>query len=278
MYKSKNSQAPVALTIAGSDSSGTVGMQADLLTFAANGVFGVTALTCVTAQSPDGISGVETLDPDFVIRQAEEVSKYFPIEAAKTGMLRSEEMIEKVAEFFAHNRQIKLVVDPVLVSSKGSRFVTDDALVAYEKKLLPLAHVITPNLDEAQILFGQSLRTLDELTLAAKELACKWDSTVYLKGGHLGGDTLHDVFCPPSGEPISYAQRGISSINPKGSGCTLSACIASHLAKGVDHASAVDRAREYLRAGMERPIVHSAGRFINHFPESRFESSRSSSD
>lgn len=262
-------QAPVALTLAGSDSGGVAGMQADLLTFAANGVYGVSAMTCVTAQNPEVVAKLVALDPDFVIEQAEAVTQYFAVSAAKTGMLCNREMIDQVADFFSRNAQIKLVVDPVLVSSSGAHLLSEEAIDAFRRRLLPIATVITPNLDEAEILVGNPLRSLDALERAVKKMATEWDATVYLKGGHLGGDTLYDVVSDPKGATRFYSQKRIHTIDTHGSGCTLSACVAAHLAKGANTIGAIEAARTYLRRGMESPVFHSGNPFINHFPKGK---------
>lgn len=241
-------------------------MQADLLTFAANGVYGVTAMTCITAQNPEGIAEMKALEPDFVIKQAETVRRYFAVRAAKTGLLCNQMMIDQVADFFSRNVDIKLVVDPVMVSSSGARIISKEAIEAYRRRLFPLATFITPNLDEAEILIGHSLSTPEEMDEAAKELAAEWNATIYLKGGHLGGDMLYDVASAPEGASLSFSQKRIQAIDTHGSGCTLSACVAAHLAKGASAMAAIEAARAYLRRAMERPVFHSGNRFINHFP------------
>lgn len=259
-------QAPVAMTVAGSDSGGVAGMQADLLTFAANGVYGVAAMTCVTAQNPEGVVQVEVLEPEFVIKQAEAVNRYFAVRAAKTGLLYTQEIVDRVSDFFSCNTNISLVVDPVMVSSSGARLLSEEAIDAYRKRLLPLAAVITPNLDEAEILTGRALRSQEELDQAAKEMATEWNANIYLKGGHLEGDILYDVASTRKGESRSFFQKRIRAIDTHGSGCTLSSCVAANLAKGMDAIAAIETARVYLRRGMERPVFHSGNRFINHFP------------
>ncbi|MEM9159118.1 MAG: bifunctional hydroxymethylpyrimidine kinase/phosphomethylpyrimidine kinase [Verrucomicrobiota bacterium] len=259
-------QTPVAMTVAGSDSGGMAGMQADLLTFAANGVYGVTAMTCVTAQNPEGIAKLEVLDADFVSEQAKALNRYFAIQAAKTGLLCNREIIDQVADFFISNPSIQLVVDPVMVSSSGARIISEEAIDALKSKLLPLAKIITPNLDEAEILIDSPLKDPDALERAAKEMASKWNATVYLKGGHLGGERLYDISCSPEGESRSYSQKSIQSIDTHGSGCTLSSCITAHLAKGEGSLASIEHARDYLRKGMERPVFHRNAPFINHFP------------
>ncbi|QXD31705.1 bifunctional hydroxymethylpyrimidine kinase/phosphomethylpyrimidine kinase [Candidatus Pelagisphaera phototrophica] len=259
-------QVPVALTVAGSDSGGVAGMQADLLTFAANGVYGIAAMTCVTAQNPEGVVQVEVLEPEFVIKQAETVNRYFAARAAKTGLLCTQEIVEHVSEFFSRNANIRLVVDPVMVSSSGARLLSEETIDAYREHLLPIAAIITPNLDEAEILIGRPLRSPDEMDQAAQEMATEWNANIYLKGGHLEGDILYDVASTREGESRSFFQKRIRSIDTHGSGCTLSSCVAANLAMGMDAIAAIEAARIYLRRGMERPVFHSGNRFINHFP------------
>jgi hydroxymethylpyrimidine/phosphomethylpyrimidine kinase len=207
------------------------------------------------------------LEPDFVIEQTEAVTQYFAIRAAKTGMLCNVEIIDRVADFFSRNRHIQLVVDPVLVSSSGAHLLNEEAIDAYRKRLMPLATAITPNLDEAEILVGNPLRSPNELDRAAKKMAGTWNATVYLKGGHLTGETLYDIVCDPHGEPRSFSQERFQSIDTHGSGCTLSACMAAHLARGAAPIAAIEAARTYLRRAMESPVFHSGNPFINHFPK-----------
>lgn len=259
-------QAPVAMTVAGSDSGSAAGMQADLLTFAANGVYGVAAMTGITAQNPEGVVQLEVLEPEFVIEQAEAVTRYFKVRAAKTGLLCARKIVDHVSDFFSRHARISLVVDPVMVSSSGARILSEDAIDAFRKRLLPLSTVITPNLDEAEILIDRPLRSPNELDQAAREMAAEWDATIYLKGGHLGGEMLYDVVASPDGASHSLSQKRIRAIDTHGSGCTLSSCIAAHLAKGMDAISAIEAARVYLRNGMEQPVFHSGIPFINHFP------------
>ncbi len=258
--------APVALTIAGSDSGANAGVQADLLAFAANGVYGVTAITCLTAQNPKSITNIQPASPDFVIDQATQVAEFFQIKAAKTGMLFSLEIIERVAAFFAERPSIRLVVDPVMVASSGKRLLQPDAIATLREELLPLATIITPNLDEAEILLGRALDSPQAMEEGARELAQRFRTTALIKGGHLPGSELYDCVCQPDSAPQSFRQMRIEDIDTHGSGCTLSAATAAGLARGQDPLTALQNARLYLRRGMEQGVRLSGQRFINHFP------------
>lgn len=258
--------APVALTVAGSDSGANAGAQVDLLTFAANGVYGTSALTCLTAQNPKGITNIHPVPADFIVDQMSQVAEFFAVKAAKTGMLFSRENIGRIARFFADHPNIKLVVDPVMVASSGKRLLQPDAIECLKEELLPLATVVTPNLDEAEILLDRPLRSPDEMERAARELAERYHTTALVKGGHLAGNELYDVLCEPNGTLRSFRQTRIPDIDTHGSGCTLSAATAAGLAKGMDATSAVQAARAYLRRGMEQGVRLSGERFINHFP------------
>lgn len=258
--------APVALSIAGSDSGANAGIQADLLSFAANGVFGTTAITCLTAQNPQSVSAIHPAPVDFIVEQAEQVVRYFPVKAAKTGMLYNDAIIRAVAAFFRKHREILLVVDPVMVASSGQPLVEQNAIERLTTELLPLATVITPNLDEAGILLGGKIDSLESMRAAARELSERFGACVLIKGGHLTGDELHDVVGQPSGSVSQYTQSRITEIDTHGSGCTLSAAIAAKLAQGQTAIEAIEAGRRYLRDSMEQGLLLSGARFINHFP------------
>ncbi len=242
-------------------------MQADLLTFAANHVYGTSVLTCLTAQNPNDISAIAPTQSEHVAAQADAISSYFTITAAKTGMLLNREIIEVAVAFFSRNPKIKLVVDPVVTASSGKCLLEDSAIYALKTQLLPLSEIITPNLDEAEILYGEKLKTPERMKSAAVEMAKKWNTAVLIKGGHMKGDLLHDILSEANGNVHSFTQNRIHSIDTHGSGCTLSAAIASQLAKGSPIVIAVSTARAYLRRAMESPIRLQGKRFINHFPQ-----------
>ncbi len=255
---------PVALSIAGSDSGGGAGVQADLLTFAANGVFGTTAITCLTAQNPDGVSGVSAVAPEFVVEQARQVLDFFAVRAVKTGMLLDTPIIEAVAELLGGRRGLPLVVDPVMVATSGAALLKPEAVAAVGGKLLPLAALVTPNLDEAAVLLGYRPETPAAMRAGALELAKRFGVPFLVKGGHLGGAELVDELAWPDGTGERWVGRRIDGIDTHGSGCTLSSAIAAHLARGLPLVDAVAAGRAYLRLGMERAVAVGGRRFIAH--------------
>jgi hydroxymethylpyrimidine/phosphomethylpyrimidine kinase len=257
---------PVALTIAGSDSGGGAGIQADLLTFAAHGVFGTTAITCLTAQNPDGVTAIEALPAGFVGEQIKQVHRYFHLGALKTGMLYSAEIVEIVAEFLRSHRAIPAVIDPVMVATSGAALLMPEARAALRDRLLPLAAVVTPNLDEVAVLLGDKPATPAEMAAAGRTLARTYGVPFLVKGGHLAGDGLADVLVAPDGTAKTYSARRIPGVDTHGSGCTLSAAIAANLAKGLDLEPAVAAARAYLQRGLQQGLLLGARRFINHRP------------
>ena len=264
-----------ALTIAGSDSGGGAGIQADLLTFAAHGVFGTTAISSLTAQNPAGVSAVHACPADFVREQAEQVAKFFRPRAAKTGMLFNAEIICATADFFAAHREIPFVLDPVMISTSGTRLLRDDAVFALRERLIPLATLITPNLDEAEVLLGEkfswredvSADEATEIRSAALALAGKLGVAVLLKGGHGNGSEIFDVLARPNGDCETFVSVRVCGVNTHGSGCTLSAAIAANLAilESVDAlGKCVSAARDYLLRGMKSPLGIAGENFIAH--------------
>lgn len=276
-FRSPSPSAPTALSIAGSDSGANAGIQVDLLTFAANGVFGTTAITCLTAQNPEGITKIEPLDAEFVIEQIKQVASYYPIGAIKTGMLYNSEIIRSVADYLRQNYgkgsnveteqrhcPPRIVVDPVMVASSGDPLLEDKAIQDYQNTLLPLADLITPNLDEARVLLKRSLSSIEDMKAGAIELAKRFDACVLVKGGHLPGNLLFDTLAEPDGSFEIFEQSRILDVDTHGSGCTLSSACAAQLALGATVTKAVGAARAYLRRGMERPVRTLKGNFINH--------------
>ena len=259
--------APVALTVAGSDSGGHAGIQADMLTIAANQVYATSAITCITAQNPDGVSSIQPADPELVSDQLNQLAAYYDIRAAKTGMLFNHSIIETVARFFRERESIELVVDPVMIASSGQSLLEEDTISLLKETLLPRAGVITPNLDEAEILVGGDIDTPLEMEEAGRELADHYHCAALLKGGHLEGNSLVDIVCLPDGSVHSFAQERILNIDTHGSGCTLSAAIAAQLARQEEPLSAITLALNYLRKAMTQAVSLPQGRFINHFPK-----------
>ncbi len=249
----------VALTIAGSDSGAGAGLQADLKTFAAHGVFGTSAVTAVTAQNTRAVIGVVVLDPDFVVAQIEAVLDDLAPAAVKTGMLAVGGIVHAVAGLAERGALPHLVVDPVLVSSTGHRLVDDDGIDAYRTRLLAVAEVATPNLLEAAVLTGRAveeLATTDAMLAAAEELRGFGARTVVVKGGHLAragtgtGAPSPDVVAGPGGSVVLEADR-VATGNDHGTGCSLSAAIAANLALGADALEAVRAAKAYVRRALE---------------------------
>jgi len=243
---------PVALTIAGSDSGGGAGIQADLKTFAALGVFGTSAITAVTAQNTRGVVGFVALAPGFVDEQIGAVLSDLPVRATKTGMLASGEIVAVVAERAAAGELPNLVVDPVLVAASGDPLALGGVAEAYPK-LFAHAAVVTPNLREASLLLGRSLATVDEMAAGAAELAGTGAKCVVIKGGHLpgdrnGGEAVDVVWC--DGEVSHLRAPWVDTANNHGTGCTFASAITAGLASGRPLPEALRRAKEYVTGAL----------------------------
>jgi len=252
---------PVALTIAGSDNSCGAGAQADLKTFSAFGVYGLTAITCVVAEVPGRVEQVQAVTPAVLRSQIRLLFEAYPIVAVKTGMLYSRALLRVVSEELADRLgMFHLVVDPVMVASSGDSLLKPDAVRAYEQELLPLADLITPNLDEAAVLLGRRLTSRRGMGPAARELREKYGAAVLLKGGHLrGGVGAVDVFCA-EGEPEEFVLPRLPGREAHGTGCTLSAAVAAGLARGRGLRAAVIGAKKYLHGAINRQFVWQRGR------------------
>ncbi|MEI8064019.1 MAG: bifunctional hydroxymethylpyrimidine kinase/phosphomethylpyrimidine kinase [Verrucomicrobiota bacterium] len=233
----KRATMPVALTIAGSDSGGGAGIQADLKTFQALGVFGTSAITAITCQNPAGVSAVQPVKPRIVAEQISQVCTAFPVRAAKTGMLYDAKIIRAVAG----SVRCRLVVDPVMVATSGVRLLKPDAIRVLQKVLFPMATVVTPNLAEAEVLLGCLIRTLPELRAAAQALADRHGVAFLVKGGHLTGDAV-DVLCA-SNRLYEFDAPHITGVKTHGTGCVFSAALTAHLALGYGLVEAVGRAK-----------------------------------
>ena len=241
---------PVALTIAGSDSGGGAGIQADLKTFQAFGVFGTSAITAITAQNTLGVRGIRTVDPEMVRAQILAVVEDLHPAAAKTGMLAEAAIIEAVADTLAGGAPIpRLVVDPVMVAASGDPLLAEGAEAALRGRLLPLATLVTPNLDEASRLLGRPVRDVEAMRSAASDLAEATGAAILIKGGHLAGDVVVDLLLQ-EGRWREWRAPRIETRGGHGTGCTLSAAIAAGLALGRPLEDAVDRAIRYTRAAL----------------------------
>ncbi|MCB1741433.1 MAG: bifunctional hydroxymethylpyrimidine kinase/phosphomethylpyrimidine kinase [Gammaproteobacteria bacterium] len=250
----QSAQLPIALSIAGSDSGGGAGIQADLRVFSRLGVFGTTVITAITAQNLDGVTDVAGLEADMVMHQIDAVVDGFSVAAVKTGMLWSSEIVERVAAAAHAGLLPRLVVDPVMVATSGARLLDDAAVSAYQSELLPAAELITPNLDEAAVLLGHAVER-DQMYACAERLATRLGCSVLLKGGHLQGDPIDVLY--HEGQLREWRHARIDGVNTHGSGCTLSAAIAGYRAMGVELVEACDRGLAFLQSAFAaaRPVA-----------------------
>ncbi len=253
------------MTIAGSDSGGGAGIQADLKTFAALGVYGTSAITAITAQNTLGVTAVHEVPPEVVAAQIDAIVTDIGADAVKTGMLASAPIIEVVAAKVREHRLANLVVDPVMVAKSGDRLLRPDAVAVLRERLLPLATVVTPNLPEAEILVGRSLRDEDDVRRAAREIVSLGPRTVVVKGGHAGGDLAVDILF----DGVSfreYAAPRIDTTSTHGTGCTFASAIAAGLARGLTVEEAVAQAKDYVTAALRsaQPIGGGHGP-VHHF-------------
>lgn len=239
---------PVALTIAGSDSGGGAGIQADLKAFAALGVFGTTAITAVTSQNTVAVTRVDVLDPRAVESQIDAVLSDLPVAAVKTGMLATAEIVELVARRAAAGDLPHLVVDPVMVASSGDRLLVEDAEAAYRELLFPHAEVITPNLLEASVIVGRPLETAEDAATAARELSAESDAWVVVKGGHLDGAAT-DTVAHGSDLTVLTGER-IDTPNVHGTGCSFASATAAGLAQGLEPLAALEQAKRLIDRGV----------------------------
>jgi len=259
--------APV-LSIAGSDSSGGAGIQADLKSMLANGVFGMTAIAALTAQNTTGVTMVTNTPPDMLAAQIDAVFSDIPPVAVKIGMVSSAELINVIADRLTFHHAANVVLDPVMVATSGAKLIEDDAIAALTSKLFPLATVITPNMPETQVLCdlavrqgaaplayedGEGISTPSDMVKAGHLLADHVGCAVLVKGGH-GTQDASDVLVEPSGEATWFRSRRIDNPNTHGTGCTLSSAIASHLALGEDLPTAVDSAKHYLTGALKAQL------------------------
>jgi hydroxymethylpyrimidine/phosphomethylpyrimidine kinase len=254
-----------ALTIAGSDSGGGAGIQADLKTFAAHEVYGMSAITAITAQNTLGVSAWQALPADLVTAQIEAVVGDIGVDAVKTGMLANAAVVEAVAAAVKALELPQLVVDPVMIAKGGDRLLDEDAVGAIRAELLPLAHVVTPNIPEAEVLAGMSIASLDEMRTAGRRILELGPRVVLVKGGHLPGDESIDI-AVTGDESVEFRGPRIQTQHTHGTGCTLASAIAAHLARGMRDLDAIAAAREYV----EGAIRHAPGLGKGHGPLAHF--------
>jgi len=234
-----------ALTIAGSDSGGGAGIQADLKTFAAHRVYGTCAITAVTAQNTVGVTMVEALPADLVTAQIEAVASDIGVDAVKTGMLATAAIVEAVAAAVRDLELPFLVVDPVMIAKSGDRLIDDEAVSTLKVELLRRAFLVTPNIPEAEALSGVTIRTDDDRRLAAKRIAALGAKNVVIKGGHLPTDDISDLLCT-HGEFVEFRHRRVSGRHTHGTGCTFAAAITAMIALGTSLTEAIPLAQEYV--------------------------------
>lgn len=248
-----------ALTIAGSDSGGGAGIQADLKTFTAFGVYGMSAITAITAQNTVGVQGIFELPVDIIREQIRSIMSDMGTDAAKTGMLSSPGIVTTVAESIQEFGIPNIVVDPVMVAKSGDALLSEDARRVVKEKLLPLAAVITPNIFEAGVIVGTTIKTVDDMKSAAaelKKLGCQW---VIIKGGHLtGGKEAIDVVYDGNDYHLLRSPY-FQTQNTHGTGCTFSSAIAAGLAKGNDPLTAINTAKEYIAAAIQHSLTIGKG-------------------
>lgn len=258
-------RAPIALTIAGSDSGGGAGIQADLKTFAALGVYGASAITAVTAQDTQRVYDFVEMTPDFVAAQIDAVMNDIGADALKTGMLSSAAIVAVVADRVQRWEATNLVVDPVMVAKGGDKLLRDEAVEALRTKLLPLALVVTPNIPEAEVLVGRPLPTWDDLHLAAEELFALGARNVVIKGGHRDDKVVIDLLYDGK-EFHEYAVGRVETSSTHGTGCTFASAIAATLAKGDSVRNSVAAAKAYVTKALQGayPIGHGHGP-VHHF-------------
>jgi hydroxymethylpyrimidine/phosphomethylpyrimidine kinase len=242
---------PRVLSIAGSDSGGGAGIQADLKTFAALGCYGMTAITALTAQNTCGVRAIHGVPPQMLRDQIDAVMEDIGADAVKIGMLHAPEIVRTVAEAIDRHGLKNVVFDPVMVATSGAVLIDDTAVDVLVRELFPRATVITPNLDEAALLVGQPLTSAQHMERAAQALLDKGARAVLLKGGHLPGDSVIDLLVTNTGEKIWMEAARIHSHNTHGTGCTLSSAMAAHLALGASLVDAVQLARIFVREALQ---------------------------
>ena len=237
-----------ALSIAGSDSSGGAGIQADIKTMTMNGVYAMSAVTALTAQNTTGVRAIQESTPEFLKQQIDAVFEDIYPDAVKIGMVASRELIRVIAERLRYYDAENIVVDPVMVATSGSALMKNDAVQTLIEELMPLATLVTPNIPEAQVLSGLTIETKEDMRTAAKQIGDCYHCSVLLKGGH----SIHDAndLLYANGEWVWFAGKRIHNPNTHGTGCTLSSAIAANLAKGFTLAESVQRAKDYISGAL----------------------------
>lgn len=237
-----------ALTIAGSDSSGGAGIQADLKTMTLNHVYAMSAITALTAQNTTGVTGILNSSPEFLQQQIDAVFTDIRPDAVKIGMVSSKELIHTIVDRLTHYQAEHIVVDPVMVATSGTRLIDCDAIACLKEELLPLAEVITPNIPESEELWGEKITSKDDMIRAARDISLRYHCAVLCKGGHSLCDANDLLY--HDGDYRWFMGKRIDNPNTHGTGCTLSSAIAANLAKGFDLERSVERAKEYISGAL----------------------------
>ena len=238
-----------ALSIAGSDSCGGAGIQADLKAMTMNGVFAMSAITALTAQNTTGVQGIFEVTPEFLEQQIDSVFTDIRPDAVKIGMVSSTGLIKSIAKKLCEYQAENIVVDPVMVATSGAKLIGDDAIDTLKESLFPLAAVLTPNIPEAEVLTGMKIKSAEDMIKAAEQISKEYDCAVLCKGGHQLNDA-NDLLYQKGKEPVWFEGKRIDNPNTHGTGCTLSSAIASNLAKGRDLETSVKYAKNYISGAL----------------------------
>lgn len=268
MSKQTTFRYPVALTIAGSDSGGGAGIQADIKTFSALGVYGASAITSITAQNTQGVRGIQAIIPEILEGQIHAVFEDIIVDAVKIGMLHNKEAAQVVISAIDTFKPTKIVLDPVMISTSGSKLLEDDTIDIITRELFKRVTLVTPNIDEAAFLSGMTIRNEEEMETAAYRLMEMGCNALLMKGGHLGKEEMADILYMKDQAPIRFAVPAIDTFNSHGTGCTLSSAIAAYLALGKDLQEAVRMAKQYITTALSEGANVKTGHGygpLNHF-------------
>ncbi|MFK7767915.1 MAG: bifunctional hydroxymethylpyrimidine kinase/phosphomethylpyrimidine kinase [Mariniblastus sp.] len=259
-------QPPIALTIAGSDSGGGAGIQADLRTFAFHRVHGASAITCVTAQNTTGVSRVDALPVDSILAQMDAVAIDMNVAAIKVGMLLNQPIIDTVASWLQQHSQIQIVVDPVMISRSGDPLIDKEAVKAMHSRLLPLSNILTPNIYEAQLLSDITIETLSEMETAARIIYALGPDAVVIKGGGLAGEMCGTDVWFDGKKFETLMTEHVDTSNTHGTGCTFSSAIAANLANGLEPLAATQAAKQYVTEALKHSLSIGKGNGpVGHF-------------
>ena len=248
MRISKIMNLKTVLTIAGSDSSGGAGIQADIKTMTVNGVYAMSAITALTAQNTTGVKAIQESTPDFLKQQLDSVFDDIYPDAVKIGMVSSDKLICVIADRLRYYGAKNIVVDPVMVATSGSVLMKSNAVQTVIEELLPLSTLVTPNIPEAEVFYGQTIKTKEDMVVAARQIGDRYHCAVLLKGGHSINDANDLLYA--NGETVWFEGKRIDNPNTHGTGCTLSSAIAANLAKGFTLVESVQRAKEYISGAL----------------------------